>query len=193
VGALVLAFLIATVPYLDDGGWGYDREAWGTFLVAGWVILARWLWLTRRDMFVRGQLWRLCLCVAVVVYPSGMLAVTNWHSYGMSDVGLFIRATGVGAVVTVGVWIGTRGRAFWALVVFLGLAVLAPGAALTLRYAFSAAAGHEWSPFTDPRPGQIYDQYPLRWDEVGFVGPVIALIGGGLLAWGLVLRWRSDA
>lgn len=190
-------FLLTIFPFLHfiDGGRRYDGQPLTTGAGMALPIMLLWLWYSRERVLGSGSLWRLVLyavftsSISWLIMVASVKSYSTWRSYYNLDT--LIVTTCASVMLTTCVWISTRGRALWTLLLYAGLAILLPGLGLAAYDVCGRIAGHEWSPFSDPRIGQVYDQYPLRWDEVRLVAPAVVAIGAAMVASGIWARRGS--
>lgn len=190
--AVTYALLFALVIWTDRvDNWEASDLA---FYVFGFLTL-RWLWAIRHRTLSHTLNWRLGVTAVIGMYAAwisseGYWTYSIWHYSGV-DLDQVIREAVVVAGVLVAAWLLTPRRSLATLVLLLGLLTLAHGVTLTSLCEVHLSLNDEWSIFTDPRPGQIYDQYPLRWDEVRLLGPVVLCAGAAITLAGLSLRRRT--
>jgi hypothetical protein len=153
---------------------------WGSAMV--------WMWFRRRHLFAGMQPWRTAILVAAASFAALLSSLTERSTIDLATLARVLAATGLVATVA---WLCTPSRHAAALLTILGAILLIVGGFITLDAATSGSGADTWSNFTDPRPGQVYDQYPLRWDEVRLLGPVVLLAGAATTLAGLALRRRT--
>lgn len=175
--------LIVPVRAFDLRTKFHDADTFGACLAIATIMGVPWVWLTREKMMAQGRLWRLGLYVVLSLAGLGVMGAFDRPR---ADVDLVAVLGGWLVILsfTAATWTWTRGRVAWTLLGYTGSTIGIPGVLLTAASVSALAAGHHWSPFSDPRPGQVYDQYPLSWEEVRLVGPV-------LTAAGAVMVWKA--
>lgn len=88
-------------------------------------------------------------------------------------------------------WVWTSGRRLWPLV-FVGGVTCCGGAALAVvDLVILKARGGWWSPYDDPRPGQLAAQYPLTVDEAMAVAVPMLLASAAGVVVALVMERRG--
>jgi hypothetical protein len=156
-------------------------------LIGVWILSGAWLWRRRSQVLIHARLAWLLPYVALLILSSCMSLEPRWWWDDRYDLRSMVSVLSMSATLTGFIWLCTKDRSWRALLFIFGMLVTAPGAALAGLASWHIAAGANWSPFSDPRPGQIHAQYPLRWNEVWTFIPVILLAGAALLIASLLI------
>lgn len=150
-----------------------------------WAVTIYWL-VRRLDLgFGRGG-WRL----GWLAFPSAWLLVSILGEVDQSDTTTGLLAATISLLAGLA-WSTIRAGRGWLFPLIVGGLLILAGTLLLSEVAIDAAAGREWSRIADPRPGQVYDQYPLQIREAHWLS--WSMVGTGCLAalFGLLLNGRA--
>jgi hypothetical protein len=164
---LQLPALFSTAPRRG----GDPAELWSLIL---WIGTIYWAWRGRWIIFRPSPL-RLCWMVVPIVW--GALPFISGRPMAWTD--LAISGIGTGAVIMI--WALTRPWRLWVPLALVSTLLLAPSMAFGLVGGGRMLCGLTWSHVRDIRTGQIYQQYPLRNDELAMLG-LVGIVPGLLLA-----------
>lgn len=148
---------------------GDPAALWSIIL---WIGTIYWAWRGRWIIF-RPSTLRLCWMVVPIVW--GVLPFISGRP--MPWMSLTLSGVGTGAVILI--WGFTRPWRFWVPLALMSTLLLAPSTAFGLIGGGRMLRGLTWSHVRDFRAGQIYQQYPLRNDELLMLG--LSGIAPGLL------------
>jgi len=141
--------------------WRDNRDA-GLFLICPFLLL----WLVIRPKREQPLDWAVQLLLAPILAVT-LAWIMSWRAYPrMLDDDMLGTATIGGIVLVTLCWAFARERAIWRPIFGMGVVSLLTGSSLWVFGLSSMIAGNTWSVLGDPRSGQIYDQYPLRNDEL---------------------------
>ncbi len=183
---LAVAFFYAAASGLTSK---WDRRSLDDYMtpsMTGFVLLVLvWLWRRRRELLCEQRFRFIVPYISIFCW----LAWVQLHARRryLYDVDSVAGAAGLGVMIILTAWLLTPGRVWSVLLLITGSLTTLPGAAL-MYFDKPSAPADGWSHFSDPRPGQIHDQYPLRWDEARRLGPPIVTGGVVLMVAGLSLR-----
>lgn len=183
---LLLAMAVPTLIGLPAALTAASRNAdvlllWSALL---WFGTAYWSWrgrwvifrpsYLRLVWFIVPNLWTAVLLVSAL---SGLASIT-------------IIAPTLGVTWILFAWFRTRPRQLWILPAILAATTLPPAAVCVVGGGQRLLRGLTWSWVTDLRAGQIHRQYPLRNDELLYIGLISALPGVLLICMAFVCWYR---
>jgi hypothetical protein len=173
--------------------WGYhggSEDGYIIWITTLWVFAGTWYlaWLWARPSRAAGTLW--ILPPLVLTLPGAVLLNND-------ELGWVMRLEVVLGLAMLS-WPARRelAKTLWAVGAVVALAAIPLGAAYAVTGIAGRTRGEWWSLWADPRPGQIYDQYPLTNSEsacAGFFLLAVGLLSAMLLAWAWPRVWRRRA